>query len=280
MKSTVHTPEEFDRRYGSESTRPVPTDNAISALAANAGGDFLDFTQPDLPEYLTVDDTEVQGCQLIDAANLLMEYRECPADLRHLVLAVCGLSGGRFDDFTPITQIKIGKRMGVTREEVYRRTEALWRWQREHAVTFIQIKQQELDKSGGSVKFGTTLYKPVIVPYAAEVIRVLSARGMRGVNRQDALNPATVRAITQTVDEVSARMPYAEMERRSSTQPREKNVTPQPARQRFLDEGEQSARRGVERWLSSIKQSGYTPDPEELLNTVRGWLHELLEGQR
>jgi hypothetical protein len=40
----------------------------------------------------------------------------------------------------------------------------------------------------------STLYKPVIVPYAARVIRVLTARGMRPVNRQDALNPAAVRA--------------------------------------------------------------------------------------
>lgn len=280
MKATIHTPEEFDRRYGTEATRPVPAEGAISALASHAGGDFLDFTAPELPEYLSVDDTEVQGCQLIDSANLIMEHKDCPAEIRHFVLAVMGLSGGIYADFTPITQTRIGKRMGVTREEVYRRTEALWRWQREHAITFLQIKQQDKEVSGGEVKFGTTLYKPVIVPYAAEVIRVLSARGMRPVNRQDALNPATVRALRQTVDEVSARMPYAEMERRSSSQRGEKNVTPQPARQRFLDEGEQGARRGVERWLSSIKESGYEPDPEELLSTVRGWLYELLEGKR
>lgn len=280
MKATAHTPEEFDARYGGETTRPVPTDNAISALAANAGGDFLDFTAPELPDYVSVDDYEVQGCQLIDSANLLMEYKDCPAELRHFVLAVCGLSGGRYDDFTPITQSKLGKRMGVARKEVYNRTEALWRWQREHAVTFVQIKQQDKEVTGGEVKFGTTLYKPVIVPYAAEVIRVLSARGMRAVNRQDALNPAAVRAIEQTVDEVSARMPYAEMERRSDKQGREKNVTPQPVRQRFLDEGEQSAHRGIEKWLRSLRESGYEPDPEELLNTVRGWLSEMLEGNR
>lgn len=278
MKATVHMPEEFDRRFGTEATRPVPTDNAISALAASVGDNFLDFTQPDLPEYLSIDDTEVQGCQLIDAANLLMEYRDCPAELRHFVLAVCGLSGGAYDDFTPITQTKIGKRMGVERKEVYRRTEALWRWQRDHAVTFIQIKQQDKEVTGGEVKFGTTLYKPVIVPYAAEVIRVLSSRGMRAVNRQDALNPATVRAITQTVDEVSARMPYAEMERRSSAQNREKNVTPPPARQRFLDEGEQSAHRGFEKWFRSLRESGYQTDRAEMLAKVGDWYDQLERG--
>jgi hypothetical protein len=112
------------------------------------GGGFLDFTAPELPEYLSVDDTEVQGCQLIDSANLIMEHKECPAELRHFVLAVMGLSGGTYDDFTPITQTRIGKRMGVERMEVYRRTEALWSWQREHAVTFVQIKQQDLECDG------------------------------------------------------------------------------------------------------------------------------------
>jgi hypothetical protein len=268
---TKYTPEEFDREFGDEATRPVPTNSAAQALAANAGS-LLEYQPPPVADYMKRDDIEAVGCQFGDACNVLMEYAECPPELRHFVLTVGFLCGGDYENYTPVTQKQIGGRMGVDPRTVRARTEALYEWQKNHAITFLQFTEQELEvKPGDKPQFGTTLYRPVVVGYAAELLRIIEARSLRAVNKQNPKAELVGEIAEQAIDEVVSSMPYADIERRAK---KPKNVTPKQQRMGFIEDSEKAAKRAVLKWRAAYRKSGYDIDPEEMTAKFIEWLNE------
>ena len=269
--STVikYSPEELEREFGEDESAQVATHGAMGALAASVGA--LDYVPPPRPDYLKEDDIEAVGCQFMDAANVLMERKDCPADLRHLALAIAGLSGGDYENFTSIPQAKIGERLGVSRSEVHRRMEALYDWQRNHACTLVQVREQELEfKAGDKPQFGVTQYRPIIVAYAAKLIRIIEGRRMRPINKQNAQAALVSEVADQAIDEVADELPYADLERRNK---KEKNVTPKQTQMRFIEGAEENVRRAIARWRKALEQSHYTPDPDEMIAKLMEWVN-------
>lgn len=267
---------ELDRRDLEEMSKdaepgprlPLPS-GAAAALAANAGE--IDYTISPTPSYLSDSDIEVQGCKLIDAVNYFMqclaevarqegeEEGVVPVPLtagaRHVVLVVCGLSGGDYENFREVDQKFIAERLGVDARTVRNYLKELYDWEYRYDTALLQVEEQE--RTGGSVKFGTTRYRAVAVYHAAEFLRRLKARGLRPVNLQRRLNPATAEIVRDVVSEQRGQMPNSDIRKQRESKARD--VTPKQARIRFLEDREAKFYRAAAELRDALKQSGYDP---------------------
>lgn len=284
IKNLTKQDEAKDRQEMSRESQPAPSPSlpsgAAAALMASLGE--VEYTLTPTPAYLNDKNIEVQGGQFVDAVNYLMDYldwkgakdaegrgvepRHLSPEVRHLVLAVCGLTGGDYLNWTPITQRQIAQRLGVKDLKTVReRLHQLYRWEQQTNRACVQIQEEE--RTPGSVKFETTKYRPVIVYAAAELIRRLKAKGMRPVNKQGNLNPMAEQLADQVTedadDEIVRREVVAEvaedMEQADIRRRQPKPQKDQQPRMRFLEEREVRAITAVKAWAEAHIQAGYKP---------------------
>lgn len=267
-----YTPEEFEREFGTDDTRPVPPVSAATALMLAAGEPFAAIYEepPALPEQRN-DNVERAGCQMIDTTYQLMDYANVPAEVREIVMVISGLTGGNFTDFTELPRSRIAQRMGVSLETVRQRIERLWEWQRNGNPELIQIEEQEYDAA--KKRYTTTKYKPVVVRFAGNFIRRLQARGLRPMHRQQAIIEKLEDIHEEVAEETVREMPTAQLSRRREG--KVKNVTPPQQKLSFIEGKEQRVIRAVAEWRDALAQSGY--EPRDLFNELIGKVQDKLQ---
>lgn len=231
---------------------------AEMALSMSAGGALDADLRPRETKERTV---ESVGSQFIDSNFILLDWLKCPEHLRPLVVVIAGLSGGEWREYTPIPQSLIGKRLGIGRETVAERLEELVRWMAEEteeghrkAVIFIRKRDRE---QGGEHHYQTTEYLPIIVKYAADFIRQLDARGLKPVNRHQAITDNTVSLYDNTAKEVIATMPDATTTTVLTPRKAVKNVTPKQTKINFIEAAQDRIRRDFEELRQKVDSQSY-----------------------
>jgi aromatic ring-cleaving dioxygenase len=252
LNDLIYEIEEQGRRREPEKDRTRPTSAAEMMLAANAG---THVSRPvKAPFAPNAHPIEQVGCWFIDSNFILLDWLKVPAELRPLVVCIAGLSGGDYSDYTPITQTLIGKRLGLHRETVAERLGQLVEWERDEKKALIYIRKNEREE--GSHKYQTTEYLPIIVKYAADFIRQLESRGLKPVNKHQAITENTVKLYDNTAKEVIAKMPEAVMG--NVLQPRkEKNVTPRQKQVSLLDSRFERVLSAVAEYKNALSSQSY-----------------------
>jgi len=256
---TSYTPEELDREYGTDTSAPVPTSRALQALSASAGGPFaLVYEEAPRAAYLKEDDIERVGCNFIDATLQFLDWLNVPADVRDLVLAIAGLSGGNYSDFSEIPRSRIGQRMGLSGETVRQRVDALWEWQRNNGKSLVLIQEREYDPV--KKRYTTTQYQPVVVWVAAEFMRELKACGLRPSSQQRAIGERDdhISEIANGIaDRLTEKLPGVELSARREG--KVKNVTPRQEKLSFIEGKEDRAMRAAAEYRDALRSAGYDP---------------------
>lgn len=194
---------------------------------------------------------EQTGCTFIDSTLLLLQHLECPPDVRLIVLCICGLTGGDYTHFTKITQGQMAKRLGISPDTVRERLDELIAWEKLTNRTVIEIKKQERDHA--TRHFGITEYRPIVVPFAAEYIRRITAKGLPSTNRQQTLTPDAMRTYKEVAEEIADDMPLA-----VALIPRtERNITPPQERFSFIEGKEQKILKAIDEWRDALLNHKY-----------------------
>jgi hypothetical protein len=221
-------------------------------LATNAGGSLDATIKSNTTFAPNSHPIERIGSVLIDTIYFLLNHYKCPPAARDVVLVICGLSGGDYQNYTKVTQKQIGERMGIQPEAVREKLKLLIDWEQEHNRAVLQIRQQE--REGEARHFGITEYRPIILRYAGQYMRMCAERGLPPIRRQQELTPKT----EQVYDEVADCI-YEEMEE-SAFIPRNqktKNVTPPQQQLTFIERTEDEALRRIGAWADALVRSQY-----------------------
>lgn len=213
-KVTSYTPEEFERDYAHEDSKPVPTSSAVAALRASVGvyGGFEVEPAP-VPSYARTDNLERDGCDMIKAAYIFLSILDdpCPPDARDFILCLMGISRGNSAEHIIITDDQIAAHMGHNRNRVAEKRRALIEWEQKNDYSIIKVREREFNTDKG--RYDPTMYQVLITDFVAEFLRLARENFQWKPSFQ--IEKGVEEGLKQTAKRVSERIPNAEIVRRS-----------------------------------------------------------------
>jgi hypothetical protein len=247
---------------------------ADKVLARSIGATIDHSLVPDIQDIVLTrtDNLEKDGCQFIDAIYLFLDELGCPPDARDFVLAVAGISRGNHVDLIPMTDDQICRRMGVKRDAIRRKRNALVEWERNNGWSVLEIHEKEFSRE--KMKYKPTEYRVTVVLFASRFVREYRSRASYKQGFK-ALENSIGKEAEEIANEIAKELPDAPLvkrqQRKAETQPprfdsKPSNFNKQPNLDIELDTV-------FSRWCAEQVRNGFSL--RKKLETKQGRLQEI-----
>ncbi len=166
----------------------APLPKSFLALARGAiTADGFEATGEAAPLVVTTagQSLERDGCDFIRSVFLILEYLECPPNVRDFVLCIVGLTGGDAEMWHKITDHQIAEHMGYASAYIGQKRKELVQWEQQKNMAVLEIKQGEYDKV--RKKYAPTEYRAPIIATAALFIRRVRALPSKAASAPNAM---------------------------------------------------------------------------------------------